>query len=149
MSEDRQALDGFDGVTRLFPLPSLVFFPHVVQGLHVFEPRYRQLMADSLASDRLFSLVLLKPGADADDGVPAIEDVACLGRITEFEKLPDGRYNLRLRGLARARILQELSTKKPYRTAKVELLPDLAPPGLDDLKALRKKLADVVLARFD
>jgi Lon protease-like protein len=150
MSDDRQALDAFDGVTRLFPLPNLVFFPHVVQGLHVFEPRYRHLMADALAGDKLFSLVLLKPGADADDdSPPAIEDVACLGRITEFEKLPDGRYNLRLRGLARARIVEELPSKKLYRTAKVELLPDLAPPDLADLKALRKKLADVVLSRFD
>jgi Lon protease-like protein len=150
MSEDRQALDAFDGVTRLFPLPNLVFFPHVVQELHVFEPRYRQLMADSLAADRLISLVLLKSDSDVDDGdPPAIEDVACLGRITQFEKLPDGRYNLRLRGLARARILQELPAKKPYRTAKVELLPDLAPPDLDGLVALRKKLAEVVLAQFD
>jgi Lon protease-like protein len=150
MSDDRQALDAFDGVTRLFPLPNLVFFPHVVQGLHVFEPRYRQLMADALAGDKLFSLVLLKSGADADDdGPPAIEDVACLGRITEFEKLPDGRYNLRLRGLARARIVEELPSKKLYRTAKVELLPDLAPPDLESLKALRKKLTDVVLSRFD
>src|SRR5215831_16552702 len=105
MSEDRQALDAFDGVTRLFPLPNLVFFPHVVQGLHIFEPRYRQLMADALSTNQLITIVLLKPGWEPDyDGSPAIEPVACLGRITWHEQLPDGRYNLRLRGMARVQI---------------------------------------------
>ncbi len=150
MSEDQIALDGFDGVTRLFPLPNLVLFPHVVQGLHIFEPRYRQLVADSLAADRLISIIMLKPGWDADDdGEPTIEDVACLGRVTEFEKLPDGRFNLRLRGVTRARILHEIPSKKLYRSARVELLPDLAPQELRELRDLRKKLAEVVLARFD
>ena len=71
------ALAAFGGVARLFPLPNLVLFPHVVQGLHIFEPRYRQLMADALAADRLIALVLLKPGWEKDyDGRPAIEAVA-------------------------------------------------------------------------
>jgi uncharacterized protein len=149
MSADQLALDGFDGVTRLFPLPNLVLFPHVVQGLHLFEPRYRQLAADAIAADRLISPVLLKSGESDVEGKPPIEDVACLGRITEFEKLPDGRYNLRLRGLARARILHEVSSNKPYRLARVELLPDLTPPEVEPVMALRRKLAEAVLARFD
>src|SRR5438874_12961797 len=112
MSDDQLALDGFDGVARLFPLPNLVFFPHVVQGLHVFEPRYRQLTADALAGDQLFALVMLKPGWEDGDPQPAVEEVACLGRIGGHEKLADGRYNLRLRGLSRARILEEVPSKK-------------------------------------
>jgi Lon protease-like protein len=148
MTSDQHALDGFDGVTRLFPLPNLVLFPHVVQGLHLFEPRYRQLAADSLAGDRLFSLVLLKSGNDTE-GRPPIEEIACLGRVTEYEKLPDGRFNLRLRGLARARIVEEIPTKKPYRLARVDLLPDLTPPDVEYVMSLRRKLADAVLGRFD
>ena len=63
MTDDQAALANFKGVARLFPLPNLVLFPQVVQGLHVFEPRYRQLMADALADDKLISLVLLQPVA--------------------------------------------------------------------------------------
>jgi uncharacterized protein len=142
--------DDFKGTARLFPLPNLVLFPQVVQGLHVFEPRYRQLAADALDSDKLITLVLLRPGWEADyDGTPAIEPVACLGRITWHETLPDGRYNLRLRGLARVRILEEFPTDRPYRCARVELIPDEAPTDLSELKGLRRSLAEAVLPRFE
>src|SRR3954464_5450973 len=103
MNEDVQR--DFSGTARLFPLPNLVLFPHVVQGLHVFEPRYRQMTADALAGDGLIALVQLKDGEDETAGRPAIESVACLGRIVWHEELPDGRYNLRLQGLRRARVL--------------------------------------------
>lgn len=142
-------LADFAGTARLFPLPHLVFFPGVVQGLHVFEPRYRQLTADTLAADNLFALVLLRPGEAADyDGRPAIEAVACLGRVVWHERLNDGRYNLRLRGLGRIRILEEIDTDRLYRTARVELVPDEAPDDPGGLKALRRELADLILPRF-
>jgi Lon protease-like protein len=149
MSTDPTTLDGFVGTARLFPLPNLVFFPGVVQGLHVFEPRYRQLMADTLAADQLFALVLLSPGWEEDyDGRPAIESVACLGRVVWHERLIDGRYNLRLRGLSRIRILQEIDTDRLYRTARVDLIADRAPVDPDASKGLRRDLAAAVLARF-
>src|SRR5438132_9947498 len=66
MNDDQASLTGFNGLARLFPLPNLVLFPHVVQGLHIFEPRYRQLMTDALAADKLISVVLLKPGWEDD-----------------------------------------------------------------------------------
>src|SRR4051812_4932098 len=101
-AEDRAALDAFTGRVRLFPLPSLVHFPGVDQGLHVFEPRYRQMSADALANDQLIALVLLKPDWEEEyDARPAIEPVACLGRMMHVERLDDGRYNFVLRGLAR------------------------------------------------
>jgi uncharacterized protein len=59
---DSITLVNFSGIARLFPLPNLVLFPQVVQGLHIFEPRYRQLMADVLVADQLMALILLKPG---------------------------------------------------------------------------------------
>src|SRR5262249_44277168 len=75
-------LDDFTGVARLFPLPNFVLMPHVVKPLHVFEPRYRQLVSDALAGDQLIALVLLKPDWEGDyEGQPAIHDVACLARI--------------------------------------------------------------------
>src|SRR5437764_1667114 len=149
MSDDHAALAAFGGVARLFPLPNLVLFPQVIQGLHVFEPRYRQLAADALATDQLITLVLLRPGwEDQYEAAPAVEPVACLGRVTWHEKLADGRYNLRLRGLSRVRILEEQTTDRLYRVARVQLVPDVAPAELPRLTELRHRLADAVLPRF-
>src|SRR5690349_8612910 len=94
MSDVLASLSDFSGTARLFPLPNLVLFPHVVQPLHIFEPRYRQMMADALEDDRLLALVLLSPGwAEDYHQAPAIEPLACLGRIVNEEKQLDGRYN--------------------------------------------------------
>lgn len=149
MTDDLAALAGFDGKVRLFPLPNLVLFPHVVQGLHIFEPRYRQLMADSLGGDHTFALALLAPGWEDDyDGRPPIQEIACLGRIGWHEKLPDGRFNLRLRGLSRVRLVEELPADRLYRVARAELIPDVSPADLGRLKRLRKALAEAVLPHF-
>lgn len=152
MRDDRAALDAFGGVARLFPLPNLVMFPHVDQGLHIFEPRYRQMTADALAGDQLIAMVLLDPDEDWDeqyDGRPRIVSTACLGRIVSSEKLPDGRYNLKLRGLARLKLAEEITdADKLYRLARGEVLEDAAPP-LADATTLRKELREAVLARFD
>ena len=89
MSEDTSPLANFAGVARLFPLPNLVFFPHVMQPLHIFEPRYRQMTADALAGDRLIALTLLQPGwEDQYEGRPAVHPVACLGRVVADQLLP-------------------------------------------------------------
>jgi Lon protease-like protein len=146
MSEN--ALRDFSGIARLFPLPNLVLFPHVIQGLHIFEPRYRQMTADALAGDRLIAIVLLKPDSEEIDDHPVIESVACLGQIIWHEKLPDGKYNLRLRGLGRARIIEEIPSDKLYRSAHVELLPDTGPSDLAVLSQLRRDLAAAVFPRF-
>jgi uncharacterized protein len=149
MNDDQAALSGFKGEVRLFPLPNLVLFPHVVQGLHIFEPRYRQLLTDALAGDRLVGLVLLQPGWEEEyDATPDIEPIACLGRIGWHEKLPDGRYNLRLRGLSRIGLTEELPTDRLYRMARAELVPDVVPADMQRLKDLRRNLAEAVLPRF-
>ena len=149
MTEDESALANFSGQVRLFPLPNVVLFPHVIQGLHIFEPRYRQMMADALASDGLITLVLLKPGWDEEtEAPPEIETVGCLGRIGWHEKLPDGRYNLRLRGLGRVQLLEEQPSDRLYRSARAELMPDIVPMDLPRLTEQRQKLAAAVLARF-
>src|SRR5436305_11828488 len=114
MSHDPAPLISFGGTARLFPLPNLVLFPSVIQPLHIFEPRYRALMADALEDDRLMALALLKAGWEEDyHKAPPIYPVVCLGRIFQEERLADGRYNLLLHGLCRARILEELPTGKP------------------------------------
>ena len=149
MNEDQAALANFKGTARLLPLPSLVLFPHAVQPLHIFEQRYRQMTADALADDRLIALVLLHSGWEPDyDDRPAIHPVACLGRIVADQMLPDGRYNLLLRGLTRIRILDEIHDDKLYRTANVELMSEGDdPPMLAGLE-LRQRLEELVMPRF-
>jgi Lon protease-like protein len=125
---DLSALNDFSGTTRLFPLPNLVLFPYVIQPLHIFEPRYRQMTADALDSDRLISLVLPRPGWETMyQERPPLHDMACLGRIVADQRQEDGRYNLLLRGLARVRIVSEIETDKLYRSARVEVAADEPP----------------------
>jgi Lon protease-like protein len=115
----------FGGIARLFPLPNLVLFPHVVQPLHVFEPRYRALLEASLATDQLITMALLKPGWEPSyEERPPVYDMVCLGRVTAHHKLPDGRYNLLLTGVSRARIVRELPPERLFREARVELCAD-------------------------
>src|SRR5439155_7312282 len=142
-------LANFDGRVRLFPLPNLVMFPHVVQPLHVFEPRYRQLLADALAGDQLITMALLQPGWEPDDeGKPPLFPVACLTKIIAHKELADGRSLVLLRGLSRVRIVDELPADRLYRVARVELMPDIATLTLDDARDLRQRLVDLILARF-
>jgi Lon protease-like protein len=149
MSDELSPLAHFAGTARLFPLPNLVLFPHVMQPLHVFEPRYRQMTADALAGDRLITLVLLRPGWEADyDGKPAVYPVACIGRIVAEQRLDDGRFNILLRGLSRLRILEEIPGGKLYRTARVELLEDSAAPGGKAERQLRRRLGASVAGWF-
>jgi uncharacterized protein len=148
MNEDRDALDQFNGLAKLFPLPGLVLFPHSVQPLHVFEQRYRDLAADALAGDRLIAPVLLRAGWENNyDNAPAIHSVACLGRVIMEQALSDGRYNLVLRGLTRVRILEEPPTTTLYRIARVQILCDELTEDVDELMDLRTALADLILPR--
>jgi Lon protease-like protein len=104
----------------LFPLPNVVLFPNVFLPLHIFEPRYREMVADSLSSDRLIGMVLLRPGWEHDyEGRPPVYPIGCSGVITHAERLPDGRYNIVLRGVERFRIVEE-ETSRSYRRAVVD-----------------------------
>ena len=108
----------------VFPLPRVVFFPGTHLPLHIFEPRYRDLMRDCLSSGRhAMAVSLLKPGYEADyDGRPACEAICTVGRIERHEVMPDGRYNLVLRGLSRIKISEVPAAGLSYRRAQAELL---------------------------
>jgi Lon protease-like protein len=145
MSDEHSSLAGFAGSARLFPLPNLVLFPHVMQPLHIFETRYRDMTAEALAGDRLIAMVLLRPGWEADyAGNPAIHDFACLGKIVADQKVADGRYNILLRGLSRIRIVRELQHDKLFRKAQVELVSETSLPGSDVARKLRRRLNRLV-----
>lgn len=135
----------------LFPLPTTVLFPNVFLPLHVFEPRYRQMVADALAGDRLIGMVLLREGWQRDyEGCPDVYAIGCSGVITHVERLPDGRFNLVLRGLDRFRILSEDRTQS-YRRAEIETLADtpLDAAAHRELNALRGRLETLVAPGVD
>jgi Lon protease-like protein len=121
----------------LFPLPNVVLFPNVFLPLHIFEPRYREMVADAAASDRMIGMVLLRPGWERDyEGRPPIYSIGCSGVMTHVEKLPDGRYNLMLRGLERFRILEE-DRQRSYRRAVIEPLHERSLPQ-DERAVIRR-----------
>jgi Lon protease-like protein len=149
MSEDADSLVDFDGLARLFPLPNVVLFPHVVQRLHIFEPRYRQMTADALAGDRLIAMALLRPGWEGDyEGQPAIHPTVCVGRIVGEQRLADGRFNLWLRGLRRAAIREDMKSGKRYRRARLELLTDSGQPSEETARDLHSQLSQVIVPWF-
>jgi Lon protease-like protein len=149
MSDKESPLAGFDGTARLFPLPNVVLYPHVMQPLHIFEPRYRQMTADALAGNRMIAIVLLEPGWETTyEGTPPIHDIACLGRIVADNRLDDGRFNILLRGLCRIRIHHEMPAGKLYRHAHVELLEDIYAAKTLAVRKLRKQLIRKVPAWF-
>ncbi|MCC7415888.1 MAG: LON peptidase substrate-binding domain-containing protein [Acidobacteria bacterium] len=120
----------------LFPLPNAVLFPNVFMPLHVFEPRYRDLVRDAVAGDRLIGLALLRPGWERDyEGRPPVYPIGCSGLVTHVEHLADGRFNVVLRGVERFRIVSE-DHARSYRQAAVERLGE-RPLGAEDREALR------------
>ena len=130
-------------VIPLFPLGDVVLFPRVPVPLHIFEPRYRKMIADALAGPRVVGMVLLRPGWEADyAGRPPVFESGCAGRIDHSEELPDGRYNIVLRGLTRFRVREE-HAGEPYRLATVEPLADALGPS-EGLEDVRRRVVELV-----
>jgi Lon protease-like protein len=135
----------------LFPLPEVTLFPGALVPLHIFEPRYRALVRDVLATHRSFALVQLAdpPRVDAE-GQPVIARIAGVGTIVDHAELPSGRFNLLVRGRARV-VLDELPFRPPYRRARADLAPDddVAPTRteVDALRATAASFAALVRAK--
>lgn len=125
----------------LFPLPNVVLFPNVFLPLHIFEARYRRMVADALAGDRIIGMVLLRPGWEGDyEGTPPAYLIGCAGLITHAEPLADGRYNIVLRGLEKFRVVHE-DVSRGYRMAQVEsLLEDVHEGDRASIRAERRRL---------
>ena len=120
----------------LFPLSNVVLFPNVFLPLHIFEPRYRQMVAESLDGDRIIGMVLLRPDYQADyDGRPPIYSVGCAGVISHAEQLEDGRYNIVLRGIEKFHVTSE-DHERVYRVAQVTAMAES--PSAADREQLRK-----------
>jgi Lon protease-like protein len=135
--------DQFSGLARVFPLPNLVMFPHVMQALHVFEPRYRALFEEAIEDDRLVALGVLASGWENDyEGRPPLRPTACLCRIATHQRTTEGTYNVLVLGVRRLRLVRELPPKKLFRVVESEIIDDLEPEGqgTDAAVALQQEL---------
>jgi uncharacterized protein len=122
----------------VFPLPNVVFFPRTYLPLHIFEPRYRRMVADAAAGGQCIAMALLKEGWEEEYyGNPPIYPVACVGRLVSVQPLPDGKSNILLQGLERCDITEE-HYEKPYRQATIAVRPQAAEPALD--RDVRRRL---------
>lgn len=128
----------------LFPLAGALLFPGAHLPLHIFEPRYRALVSDALARDRLIGMV--QPSGSG--AIPSLYSVGCLGRIIECDALEDGRFNIMLLGLARFHIVRELDVATPFRQVQAEIEPEepeeaaLAPVVRAALEQEARRFAD-------
>jgi uncharacterized protein len=101
----------------IFPLAGAILFPRTQLPLHIFEPRYRAMVRDALASDALIAVVQPKDESER----PSLFEIGCLGRIVGSEELEDGRFNIVLEGIGRFRIAHEADVETPYRQIDADL----------------------------
>jgi Lon protease-like protein len=133
----------------IFPLQDVTLLPSATAPFHIFEPRYRDMVADALAGDSIIGMAVLEPGHEAEyEGRPPVFAIGCAGVIVSAERLPDGRYIIVLRGLTRFRIVGE-DQSRAYRLAEVEGLPDVVAEGDRGLLAQRRRQVEAAIrARY-
>ena len=133
----------------IFPLPDVVLFPHTMLPLHIFEPRYRQMVQECLACDKRLAMGLLKAGWEKDYyGRPPIHTVAGAGEIVQHEELSDGRFNILVRGTMRIGITAELPPDLPYRVVRARPLADRYTGERPEVLALRVDSLKVLYFRI-
>jgi uncharacterized protein len=135
----------------LFPLPNVVLFPAALLPLHIFEPRYRTMIADALEGERLIGMVMLRSGWEPQyEDAPAVYPIGCAGFITHADRLPDGRYNLILRGLEKFRILSEHPARDGidhYRVARIDSIKEIARASADAAIHEARRRLEKLIAR--
>ena len=106
-------------IIPIFPLSNFIIFPKTTVPLNIFEPRYLDMINDSMKSDKLIGMIQPK-NSRGQDGIPQLHDVGCLGKITSFRETEDGRYLIELKGKIRFKIINEVNTDKKYRSVVVD-----------------------------
>ncbi len=146
----RETMDVPD-IVPIFPLPKTVLLPGEVLPLHVFEPRYRALVRDTVTTHKVIGIVQVVPGFETElPGSPPVREMGCVGYIASHEELPDGRFMLWLLGLERFRILEELEAATLYRQVRVQYEPTSeSPKRLAEIRGLRQELRALLPSLVD
>ena len=111
-------MKNFPKIIPVFPLSNFIIFPNTTVPLNIFEPRYLDMVNDSMKSNKLIGMIQPKNSKN-ENGMPELYNVGCLGKITSFRETEDGRYLIELKGLIRFDIIKELETTKKYRECEV------------------------------
>jgi len=112
-------MKNFPKIIPIFPLSNFIIFPNTTVPLNIFEPRYIDMVNDSMQSDKLIGMIQPKNSKNKN-GIPKLHNVGCLGKITSFRETEDGRYLIELKGKIRFQIINELNTDKKYRSVEVD-----------------------------
>ena len=140
------------GEIPIFPLPNVVLFPSTLLPLHIFEPRYRAMVEDALEGERLIGMVMLRPGWEPDyEGAPSVYPIGCAGFITHAERLPDGRFNIILRGTQKFRITAERYAREDiqrYRVATIQSIRESTAGSVSAIQHARQKLEKLLARRL-
>jgi Lon protease-like protein len=133
---------------RLFPLPNFVLFPHVIRGLHIFEPRYCDMLQEALKTDKLITMATLSPGWELSYlESPTLHPLVCVGKIIRHQPTEDGRHNILLQGYMRGKITEEIEEPKLFRRADITVIDCLHSSQYSEAlpKALSISLAEISL----
>ena len=112
-------MNNFPKIIPVFPLSNFIIFPNTTVPLNIFEPRYIDMINDSMKSNKLIGMIQPKNSKN-ENGIPKLHNVGCLGKITSFRETEDGRYLIELKGKIRFQIINEISTDKKYRSVEVD-----------------------------
>ena len=103
----------------VFPLSNFIIFPKTTVPLNIFEPRYIDMINDSIKSDKLIGMIQPKTSKKIDTITPELHKIGCMGKITSFKEIENNQYLIELKGLIRFEITQEKESSKKYRLCKI------------------------------
>ena len=109
--------DDLPKIVPMFPLSNFIIFPKTTVPFNIFEPRYIEMIDDSMKNNKMIGLI--QPKKKVGNSIPNLHEVGCLGKITNFKDTLDGRYLIELTGLTRFKIIKEIKSDKPYRTCEI------------------------------
>ena len=107
--------DNLPKKVSVFPLSNFIIFPKTSVPLNIFEPRYINMINDSMSSDKLIGMIQPKSFKNDEINVPELHEIGCLGKITSFKETDDGRFLIELKGIIRFKIIREIKSDKKYR----------------------------------
>ena len=111
--------DNLPNKLAVFPLSNFIIFPRTTVPLNIFEPRYIDMINDSMKSNKLVGLIQPKFSKDKNDDIPQLHEIGCMGKITSFKETKDSRYLIELKGLIRFKVINEIKSNKKYRECEI------------------------------
>ncbi len=104
----------------VFPLSNFIIFPKTTVPLNIFEPRYVDMINDSMKSNKFVGMIQPKISKNNDNDIPKLHEIGCMGKITTFKETEDARYLIELKGIIRFKIINEIQSNKKYRECEVD-----------------------------